>query len=59
MSVMRTVRTVLACLLLEAGTLMGAPMRMEEVEKLLRSLSEPQVAQTNPDEESDDEPAAE
>jgi hypothetical protein len=34
-------------------------MCMEEVEKLLRSLSQPQVAQTNPEEERDDEPAAE
>lgn len=56
MSLRNSIRTVLTCLLLEAGTLMGASMRMEEIERLLRSCSEPQVAQTNREEDGDDEP---
>jgi hypothetical protein len=47
-SLKKRLRTVLVCLLLESGALLGAPMRMEELEDLLRSLSQPKVAATNP-----------
>lgn len=57
MSLKRHLRNVLACALLEAGALMGAPMRMEQVTALLRALSQPTIAHTNPqrDEQAGDD----
>ena len=49
----RKLRTVLACLILEAGVLMGVPVRAEQVEELLRSLSQPKIAQTDPEQEEE------
>jgi hypothetical protein len=45
----KKIRTVLACLILEAGVLMGVPVRAEQVEELSRSLSQPKIAQTEPE----------
>lgn len=54
MSLRRRVRTVLACVVLECGALVGVPMRFEELEELLRSLNEPKVAQAGPQEREAD-----
>jgi hypothetical protein len=49
-NIKRRLRTLLCCGVLELGALFGMPMRMEEIERLLRSLASPQVAHTNPEE---------
>ena len=56
MSLRKRLRTVVACLILEAGVLIGAPVRVQEVEELLRSLNQPRVAQTDPEEDEVSEP---
>ena len=47
---------VVACLILEAGVLIGVPVRVQEVEELLRSLNQPKVAQTDPEEDEASDP---
>jgi hypothetical protein len=47
----RRIRTLICCGVLEIGALFGMPMRVEEIERLLRSLASPQVAHTNPEED--------
>ena len=37
----------------EAGVLMGVPVRVEQVEELLRSLAQPRIAQTDPEEDEE------
>ncbi len=56
MSVKRHLRTILTCALLEAGALMGAAMRVEQLQELLRALSQPKIAQTNPEEDPKGDP---
>jgi hypothetical protein len=46
-------RGVFLCLVLCAALSMGAPMRPEEVEELMRALNQPKVAHTLPDETDD------
>jgi hypothetical protein len=53
MSFTRRLRTICACLILEAGVLMGVPVRVEQVEELLRSLNQPKVAQTDPEKDEE------
>jgi hypothetical protein len=50
-NIKRRLRTLICCGVLEIGALFGMPMRMEELERLLRSLSGTQVAHTNPEED--------
>lgn len=50
MSIVRRLRTVACCAILEIGTLMGLPMRPEQVQDLMRAMNVPRVAQTNPEE---------
>lgn len=50
MSIIRRLRTVACCAILEIGTLMGVPMRPEQIQDLMRAMNGPKVAQTNPDE---------
>ncbi len=45
------VRTLAACLVLQCGAALGSPMKVEELEELLRALSTPKLAQTRPDEQ--------
>jgi hypothetical protein len=56
MSLKKRLRTICVCLVLEAGVLIGVPVRMEEVQELLHSLNQPKVAKTDPeqDEQADD-----
>jgi hypothetical protein len=49
----RRLRTLICCGVLEIGALFGMPMRMEDLEQLLRSLAGPQVAHTNPEEDEE------
>jgi hypothetical protein len=50
MSLKKRLRTLCACVVLEMGVLLGVPVRVEQVEDLLRSLSQPKVARTDPQE---------
>jgi hypothetical protein len=42
-------RTLLCCLVLEFGAVMGTPMRPDEIRALMETLSKPKLARTNPD----------
>jgi hypothetical protein len=50
MSLTRRLRTVACCAILEIGTLMGVPMRPEQIQDLMRAMNVPKAAQTNPEE---------
>jgi hypothetical protein len=52
MSIARRLRTIACCAILEVGTLMGVPMRPEQIQDLMRAMNVPKLAQTNPDESS-------
>jgi hypothetical protein len=43
-------RTLLLCLPLLVGSLIGAPMRPEEIEELMQSMNQQKIAYTIPDE---------
>lgn len=49
MAVKGRLRTLLCCAVLELGALAGIPMRPEQIEKLMQTLNQPKVAQTDPD----------
>ena len=42
-------RRLLLCIVLGFGAMMGMPMRPDEVERLLRAMSQPRVARVLPD----------
>ena len=42
-------RTFACCAILEMAALIGVPMRPEQVQDLMRTLNEPKIARTNPD----------
>ena len=46
MRLKKSLRTILTCALLQAGVLFGMPMRVEEVEELLRAMNQAKVAHT-------------
>lgn len=50
MSVKQRLRTLVCCVTLEVGTLMGVPMRPEQIQDLMQTLNQPKIAQTTPDE---------
>lgn len=50
MSLARRLRTIACCAILELGTLMGVPMRAEQIQDLMRSLNVPRIAHTTPEE---------
>jgi hypothetical protein len=59
MSLARRLRTVACCAILELGTLMGVPMRAEQIQDLMRSLNVPRIAHTTPEaSHRDDDPDA-
>ena len=53
---MEKLRTIFVCLTLEVGVLFGVPMKPEEIQKLLREMNQPTMAQTLPQEEDTGEP---
>lgn len=58
MSLKARLRTILCCVTLEVGTLMGLPMRPEQIQDLMHTLNQPKLAQTTPeDADSGDGPA--
>ena len=57
MSIRKSLRTILACLVLQVGVLSGVPMRPEQVRELMFQLGTPKMAHTSPDEQpSGDDP---
>ena len=51
----RRLRTVACCAMLQVGTLLGLPMRPEQIQDLMRMLNEPKLANTNPDDSANGE----
>jgi len=50
MSIKKRLRSALLCLVLGMGSLIGAPMRPEEIEDLMHAMNQPKVARVLPDE---------
>jgi hypothetical protein len=50
MRVSLRLRTLLVCSMLEFAALLGLPMRPEEIEELMRTMNQPKLARTIPDE---------
>jgi len=48
-AVRKRLRTVLVCAVLEFGAMIGLPMRPDEIESLMRTMSQPKVTHTLPD----------
>lgn len=60
MSLKKSLRTILTCMVLQVGVLSGVPMRPEQVRELMFQLGTPKVAHTSPDERhSSKDPSAE
>jgi hypothetical protein len=56
MSLMKRLRAILFCLALGMGSLMGAPMRAEEIEELMSAMNQPKIAHTLRDETDKGDP---
>ena len=48
-------RTLLVCTMLEFAALIGTPMRPEDIQKLMNSMNQQQLAQVIPDESPRDD----
>ncbi len=46
--------SILACLLLQFGSLVGVPIRPEHVEEMMQAMNKTKVAHSNPEEERKD-----
>jgi hypothetical protein len=51
MSYKQRLRTLACCAILQVAATIGVPMRPEQVQDLMRTLNEPKVARTNPDDQ--------
>ncbi len=56
MSVKSKLRAVLLCFTLQIGVFAGIPMRPDEIEEILRCMSQPKIEYTIPEEDDDGEP---
>ena len=54
MSLKNRLRTIACCVVLQAATLIGVPMRPDQVQELMRSLNQPKLARTTPEEKKTD-----
>ena len=54
MSLKNRLRTIACCVVLQAATLMGVPMRPDQVQELMHSLNQPKLARTTPEEKKKD-----
>lgn len=50
MSIKHVLRTIIVCLPLALGSLMGLPMKPEEIEQLMHDLNQPRIVITIPGE---------
>ena len=55
MRVPARLRTILVCSMLEFAALLGLPMRPEEIEELMRTMNQPKLARTIPNEADRDD----
>jgi hypothetical protein len=55
MRITARLRTILMCAMLEYAALMGAPMRPDEIEELLRTMNKPKIAHVVTDKMGDGE----
>lgn len=55
MRVPARLRTMLVCSMLEFAALLGLPMRPEQIEELMRTMNQPKVARTIPNEADHDD----
>ena len=51
----KRLRTVLVCAVLEFGSMIGLPMRADEIDALMQTLNQPKVTHTLPDESENGE----
>ena len=59
MSFKHRLRTLLCCVVLEMGALIGVPMRPDKIQELMHLLNNPKIAQTDPEKNTDgDQPEA-
>jgi hypothetical protein len=58
MPVKSKLRSLFLCTTLLVGVFGGVPMRAEQIEELMRSMSQPKIEFTIPDEREGDEPDA-
>ena len=49
MPIRHRLRTIACCAMLQVGTLLGVPVRPEQVQDAMRMLNEPKLASVNPD----------
>ena len=55
MRVHARLRTMLVCSMLEFAALLGLPMRPEQIEELMRTMNQPKLARTIPNEADHDD----
>ena len=55
-SIRTRLRTVFVCAFLQVGTLMGVPMRPQEIQELRQLMNAPKLAHALPSEEKDGDP---
>lgn len=55
MSLRNRLRTIACCVVLQAATLIGMPMRPEQVQELMHSLNQPKLARMTPEEKKRDD----
>jgi hypothetical protein len=53
-SLKHRLRTLACCLVLQVATLIGVPMRADQVQELMHSLNQPKLARTTPEENKKD-----
>ena len=53
MSLMKRLRVLLVCVVLEAGVLAGSPMRPDEIQELLHQMNQATLAHVLPSETDD------
>ncbi len=53
MSLMKRLRVLFVCAVLEMGVLMGAPMRPEEIQELMHQMNQSTLAHVFPSENDD------
>jgi hypothetical protein len=54
---MKRLRVLFVCAVLEMGVLVGAPMRPEEIQELMHQMNQPKIAHVLPAESEGDGPS--
>ena len=56
MSWKKKLRVIVACLTLEAGVLLGMPMRPDEIKELMNQMNQPKLAHVLKEEDEEGDP---